>query len=146
MEALITTLATRIALCASGAFFMAGLLTGYWKYQCMKKHPDSEAPFYVNTAHRAALMYAFAAQLLAVFASLSVFSDQINSFAVGAPLLFFAISILHYVHLGMTTSSNNSLRDSSNPMKDYLILNVLSAAEIGGFGVIFTGFILRIAG
>lgn len=146
MDALITTLAARIALCASGAFFMAGLLTGYWKYQCMKKHPKSEAPFYVNTVHRASLMYAFAAQLLAIFASLSAFSDRINCFAVGAPLLFFAISILHYMQLGMTTDSNNSLRDSSNPRKDYLILNVLSAAEIGGFGVLLAGFFVRIAG
>ena len=146
MDTLLTTLAARIALCASGTFFMAGLLTGYWKYQCMKKHPKAEAPFYVNTAHRAALMYAFAAQLLAVFASLSVFSDRINSFAVGAPILFFGISILHYVHLGLTTGSNNSLRDSTNPRKDYLILNVLSAAEIGGVGVILTGFVLRVAG
>lgn len=145
MDALITTLAARIALCASGVFFMAGLLTGYWKYQCMKKHPKAEAPFYVNTAHRAALMYAFAAQLLAVFASLSTFSDKVNSFAVGAPLFFFAISILHYVHLGLTTDSNNSLRDSSNPGKDHLILNVLSAAEIGGFGVLFAGFLMKIS-
>lgn len=145
MDALITTLAARIALCASGVFFMAGLLTGYWKYQCMKKYPKAEAPFYVNTAHRAALMYAFAAQLLAVFASLSAFSDRINCFAVGAPLLFFAISILHYVHLGLTTGSNNSLRDSSNPAMDYLILNVLSAAEIGGFGVLFAGFVMRVS-
>lgn len=144
MEALLVNTASRLALCASGIFFMAGLLTGYWKYQCMKKHANAEAPYYVNTAHRAALMYAFAGQLLAVFASLSAFSGMTNTVAVAAPLVFFVISILHYVQLGFTSASNNSLRDSANPQKDHLILNVLSAAEIGGFAVLLTGFFFTV--
>ena len=144
MEELLNHTASRIALSASGVFFMAGLLTGLWKYLCMRQSASSEAPHYVNTAHRAALMYAFAAQLLAVFAAISAFSDLVNTIAVIPPLLFFGIAIIHYINLGLTTGSNNSLRDSTDKAKDYLILNVLAISEIGGFSVLLTGFFLRL--
>lgn len=146
MEALLDHTAPRIALIASGIFFMAGLLTGVWKYLCMRRHPNAQSPFYVDTAHRAALMYAFAAQLLAVFAASSAFSERVNSIAVIFPLLFFAIAIAHYINLGLTGESNNSMRDSSDRNKDYLILNILAVAEIGGFSVLLLGFFLRISG
>ena len=95
MDALIGNTASKIALTAAGIFFMAGLLTGLWKYLCMRKHPEAIAPHYVNIAHRAALMYAFSAQLLAVFAAISAFPGWVNTTAVIPPLLFFAIAIFH---------------------------------------------------
>lgn len=144
MEDLLNHTAPRIALIASGIFFMAGLLTGVWKYICMRQTQRVEAPHYVNTAHRAALMYAFAAQLLAVFAATSAFSDTVNTVAVIFPLLFFGIAIFHYINLGLTTESNNSMRDSSDRSKAYLILNILAVSEIGGFSVLLLGFFLRI--
>ena len=110
----------------------------------MRQHPRAEAPHYVNTAHRAALMYAFSAQLLAVFAAISAFSNLVNTIAVIPPLLFFGIAIIHYVQLGLTTDSNNSLRDSPDKAKDYLILNILAVSEVGGFSVLFLGFLLRL--
>ena len=143
MEELLNSTASRIALTASGIFFMAGLLTGVWKYICMRQHPRAEAPHYVNTAHRAALMYAFSAQLLAVFAAISAFSNLVNTIAVIPPLLFFGIAIIHYVQLGLTTDSNNSLPDSPDKAKDYLILNILAVSEVGGFSVLFLGFLWR---
>lgn len=146
MEALLIQTAPRIALGAAGIFFMAGLLTGLWKYLCMRRHPQAEAPYYVNIAHRAALMYAFSAQLLAVFAAASVFSDNVNTIAVICPLLFFAIAIIHYINLGLTTDSDNSMRDSADRTKDYFILNILATAEIGGFAVLLLGFFLRLWG
>ncbi|MGZ4981149.1 MAG: hypothetical protein ACXWE4_07500 [Methylobacter sp.] len=145
MEDLLNHTAPRIALIASGIFFMTGLLTGVWKYICMRQHQKAEAPHYVNTAHRAALMYAFAAQLLAVFAAASAFSDTVNTVAVTLPLLFFGIAILHYINLGLTTGSNNSMRDSADRTKDYLILNILAVAEIGGFAVLLLGFFSTLA-
>jgi hypothetical protein len=144
MEPLLNNTASVIALAAAGIFFMAGLLTGLWKYLCMRKHPQAEAPYYVNTAHRAALMYAFSAQLLAVFAAISAFPDWVNTVAVIAPLLFFGKAIIKYVRLGLTTTSNNSLRDSQDKAKSYLILNILAVAEIGGFSVLLLGFFLRV--
>ncbi len=144
MDYLLTSTAACIALSASGIFFLTGLITGAWKYACMRKSPKFEAPFYVNTAHRAALLYAFAAQLIAVFATLSAFSNWVNIVATISPLLFFAIGIIHYIQLGLTTESNNSLRDSTDVAKDYMILNVLAVAEIGGFTVLLLGFFVRL--
>lgn len=144
MDIFINNTASCIALSAAGIFFMAGLLTGLWKYLCMRKHPNAEAPYYVSTAHRAALMYAFSAQLLGVFAGISAFPGWVNTVAVIPPLVFFGIAIVHYVQLGMITLSNNSLRDSTDKAKDYLILNVLAVAEISGFGVLLLGFFIRL--
>ncbi len=146
MEFLLSSTAPKIALSAAGVFFMAGLLTGLWKYLCIRKHPDAIAPHYVNIAHRAALMYAFAAQLLAVFAALSAFPDWLNTVGVVLPLAFFAIAILHYINLGRTTDTNNSIRDSADRNKDYFILNLLSAAEIGGFSILLVGFFVKVWG
>jgi hypothetical protein len=146
MEILLTNTASCFALTASGIFFMTGLLTGLWKYICMRKTADREAPFYVNTAHRAALMYAFSAQLIAVFAALSAFPVWLNTVAVISLLSFFTLAIIHYIQLGLTSYSKNSLRDSPNIAKDYLILNVLAVAEIGGFSVLLLGFLVRLFG
>jgi uncharacterized membrane protein YhdT len=146
MDILIGNTASTIALAAAGVFFMVGLLTGLWKYLCIRKHPQAEAPYYVSTAHRAALMYAFSAQLLAVFAAISAFPGWVNTTAVIPPLLFFAIAIVHYIQLGLTTDSNNSVRDSKDRNKDYRVLNVLAAAEIGGFSVLLVGFFVRLFG
>jgi hypothetical protein len=144
MEELLAHTASRIALSCSGIFFMIGLLTGAWKYLCIRQNQKAESPHYVNIAHRAALLYAFAAQLLAVFAALSAFSDTVNTVATIFPLLFFGIAIAHYINLGLTTDSNNSIRDSTNRTKDYLILNILAVSEIGGFSVLLVGFFLRL--
>ena len=89
-------------------------------------------------------MYAFSAQLLAVFAAVNAFPIWLNTVTVIPPLLFFAIAIVHYVQLGLTTDSNNSLRDSPDKAKDYLILNILAIAEIGGFSVLLLGFFVRL--
>ncbi len=78
---------------------MTGLLSGAWKYLSMMRSPKYRAPFYVDTAHRASLMYSFAAMALAVFAYYSVFPTWLNTAATIAPLLFFALSILIYIKL-----------------------------------------------
>jgi len=144
MEILLQSTAACIALSAAGIFFQAGLLTGLWKYLCMRRSPQAEAPHYVNVAHRAALMYAFSAQLLAVFAAFSAFPSWVNTLAVIPPLLFFAIAIVHYVQLGRTTLSNNAMHDSADRSKDYQVLNILAVAEMGGFSVLLAGFFSRL--
>ena len=141
METLLTNPAASLALLASGAFFMAGLLTGAWKYLCMRRSERREAPFYVNIAHRAALMYAVASILIAIFAALSALPNVVNVISVLALVGFFALAIVHYIKLGFTTTTNNHMRDSSNNRTHFLIMNLLTAAEIGGFAVLFTGVI-----
>lgn len=129
----------RIALLASGGFFLTGLLTGTWKYACIRSSPRAEAPVYVNIAHRAALMYAFAGLLLAVFAALSAFPDRVNAIAVTLPLVFFAIAVLRYVQLGIVNRTDNQHRDPPHPRLEIAFLATLAVCETGGFLVLFAG-------
>ena len=47
--------AERIALLGSGIYFLAGLLTGIWKYRGIMRSPTGQAHPYVDIVHRAAL-------------------------------------------------------------------------------------------
>ncbi|GAA5315010.1 MAG: hypothetical protein AseanaTS_02140 [Candidatus Pelagadaptatus aseana] len=133
-----------ISMLCSGVFFMTGLLTGAWKYFAMVASENYKAPYYVDVAHRASLMYAFAAMLLAVFAYFSAFSDTTNTIAAVFPLLFFAISIALYIVLGIKNETNNQLRDAEDKSATAKAMYVLMFAEIGGFAVLFAGFIASI--
>ena len=82
-----------LATAACGVFFLTALLLGVWKWRAMLRAPDHLAPHYVDTAHRAALLYSFACLVLVHFAELSPFPEAVNVAAVGFPLLFFAAAI-----------------------------------------------------
>jgi hypothetical protein len=49
-------LESKVALTAAGVFFTTALFTGVWKYRHMLLTEGHVAPFYVDTAHRAALL------------------------------------------------------------------------------------------
>lgn len=144
MDNIINQTATIVALSCAGLFFMTGLVAGVWKYACMVNNPAFKAPHYVDIAHRSALLYAFAALLIAVFASLSAFNQQVNLLAATAPLIFFAFAIAKYISLGIKNETNNTLRDSKNPGLDRLLMTALIVGELGGFSVLLVGFFLRI--
>lgn len=141
----------RLALVAAGGFFLSGLLTGVWKYGCIAAHAKAEAPAYVDIAHRASLMYSFAALLLAVFASISAWSDTVDLWSVALPLLFFAVAIVGYVVHGLLRDTDNQFRRPQTigpvklPRHGLLLLMVaLTVAEIGGFVVLFAGVLRRL--
>lgn len=142
--------AVRLCLVSAGAFFMTGLLTGAWKYFHIARSPAATAPLYVDIAHRASLMYSFASLLLAVFAALSVYSPMTNLVAAAAPLAFFAMAIGGYVLHGVLQDTDNQMRKPHRvgslalprgSIAAYMWL--LMAAEIGGFAVLFAGFLAR---
>jgi hypothetical protein len=64
---------TRAVLLASGVMFLWALLLGVWKYRQMALAENHLAHPYVDTAHRAALLYSFALLLVATFVQLSGF-------------------------------------------------------------------------
>ena len=144
MDTMINQTAPILAISCAGIFFMTGLITGVWKFVSMAKSETYSAPYYVDVAHRSALMYSFAAILVAVFAYFSVFRTWVNVVATFAPLLFFAIAIINYIKMGLQNLTNNQLRDSVNPAVDKAIITALAIAEIGGFLVLLTGFFIRI--
>lgn len=144
MEAILNQTAPVIAIVCAGVFFLTGLLTGAWKFSCMMNSDTFKAPYYVDIAHRSALLYAYAALLIAVFAYLSAFAAWVNTLATIAPLLFFAIAIVNYIKLGIKNATDNQLRDSANSAADKKIMTALAVAEIGGFLVLLMGFFVRI--
>lgn len=133
-----------LAVLASGLFFLSALLTGVWKYRCMVSSDTHLAPHYVDVAHRASLMYAFAAMLLAVFAALSAWTTAVNVIATLAPLLFFGFAIFLYIQLGRANVTDNQFRDNPEPEKMARLMNLLIIAEIGGFLILFTGTLAQL--
>jgi len=145
-NAFVTEPAVVLALVAAGSFFLAGLLTGVWKYLHIATRAEAQAPVYVDIAHRAALMYSFAALLLAVFAVLSAWSSTVDLWAVALPLSFFGAAIVGYVVHGLLRDTDNQFRRPQTigpvalPRHGLLLFMIaLALAEIGGFVVLFAG-------
>ena len=144
----ITLPAVRLSLVAAGVFFLTGLLTGVWKYWHIARTQNAQAPAYVDVAHRASLLYSFAAMLLAQFAALSAFSAQVNLWAAAVPLALFAAAIAGYVVHGVLNDTDNQLRRPHKvgaialPKHSLLIfMLLLIAGEIGGAAVLFAGML-----
>lgn len=145
--------AQQLAMIAAGIFFLTALLAGVWKYRCIMSSPEAKAPVYVDLAHRTALMYSFAAILLAEFASRSAWPDTVNLFAVLAPIVFFAAAIMSYVLHGLLRDTDNQFRAphrlgsrilSSGVVRGHM--TALIVAEIGGFVVLFAGYLKTLVG
>ena len=150
--ATITLPAVRLSLMAAGIFFLTGLITGVWKYWHIARTKSAQAPAYVDIAHRASLLYSFAAMLLAQFAALSAFSAQVNLWAAAVPLALFAAAIAGYLVHGFLNDTDNQLRRphkvgaTTLPRHALLIfMLLLITGEIGGFVVLFAG-VLRTLG
>jgi hypothetical protein len=137
-------LEVKVALTAAGVFFLTALLTGVWKYRYMLLDERHVAPFYVDVAHRAALLYTFAALFLSQIVQQSPFPRTVNVLAIGGPLVFFAIAIATYIRLGLENRTDNQFRERNFATTWGML--ALIVAEVGGFGVLFAGFLLRVWG
>lgn len=140
--------AGKLALLACGIFFLTGLLTGVWKYLRIWKSPTAEAPRYVSVAHQASLLYAFAALVLFQFLQFSPYSETVNIAAVALPVLFFALAIASYVAHAIAGDTDNQFRKPYGfgrvripPALFHVFVWLLIAAELGGFLVLFAGFL-----
>lgn len=129
-----------IALWGCGLFFLTGLLTGVWKYGQILKSPKAKAHYYVDVAHRASLMYAFACLVLERFAQLSQWPEWVDVAAVVASLVFFALSVGSYILHGFRQDTRNQLRKPGPFVHGFMV--ALVVAEIGGFTVLLAGFAL----
>lgn len=132
------------AIMAAAVFFLVGLLTGVWKYWQMHLHGREH--YYVGVAHRASLMYAFAAIVLERLAVFSSWPDIVNLWAVLASCLFFALAIGTYVVHGVLKDTTNQLKQPHKlgriELPAGLVMGFMLSliiAEIGGFLVLFAG-------
>jgi hypothetical protein len=138
--------ASKLTLFACGVFFLIGLLTGVWKYLSIWRSPRSQAPRYVNIAHRSSLLYSFAALVLLKFLELSPYSETVNLIAVAFPLFFFTVAISTYILHGIIRDTDNQFRKPYRlgklylpPLVFHLLIWLLIFGEIGGFVVLFVG-------
>lgn len=141
--------ASILALWSCGFFFLTGLLTGVWKYAQIRSSDKAKAHYYVDTAHRASLMYAFACLVLERFAGFSVWPEWINILAVLASVLFFALAVGSYILHGALQDTRNQLKKPHSFGSLFMPAWMMTAfmwalvvAEIGGFLVLFLGFAL----
>jgi hypothetical protein len=130
---------TVITLLASGLIFLAALILGAWKYQQMATSPDHLAHPYVDIAHRAALLYSFATLLVAVFVELSAWPVWVNLTAAMVLVFFFVTAIAAYVQHGLRRDTTNQFENPTPGLHAGMM--ALMAGEIGGFLVLFAGFV-----
>lgn len=137
MTTLPTEPALTLAVLSAGVFFLTGLLTGIWKWRQTMESPDHRAFIYVDIAHRASLLYSFAALLLGVFALFSEWSDTVDLIATAVPLLYFAIATGTYVWHGVRRDVENQFAE-----RNFVTtwgMWTLVVGEVGGFLVLFVG-------
>ena len=130
---------TKFVLVACGLIFLWALALGVWKYRQMATAENHLAHPYVDTAHRAALLYSFATLLIAAFVELSAWSEAVNAIAAGILIFFFAGAILGYSYHGWKRDTENQFADPVRGTHGFML--ALIVGEIGGFAVIFAGFL-----
>ncbi|WP_327120930.1 hypothetical protein OHB12_06235 [Nocardia sp. NBC_01730] len=129
---------TALVLFFSGLIFLWALVLGVWKWQAMANSPDGLAHPYVDIAHRAALLYAFATGLIALFVELSGWPSAVNFFAAATIVLLFVVTIANYIRLGLRRETDNQMRNPPPVLR--FVLAALIVGEIGGFSVLLVGF------
>jgi Ca2+/Na+ antiporter len=130
---------TRLTLLAAGLIFLLALALGVWKYRQMATSENHLAHPYVDIAHRAALLYSFATLLIAVFVELSGWPTWVNLAAAMVVVLFFVIAILTYMSHGLRRDTTNQFEHPDRGLHAGML--ALIVAEIGGFAVLFAGFV-----
>lgn len=126
-----------VAIVAAGVFFLNALLTGVWKYRGMARSPDGLAHPYIDTAHRASLLYSFAAILLTQFIVISELPDSVELGATLVLVAYFAIAISAYMVQGLKAETDNVMREVTPALSAFMWS--LIVAEIGAFLVLFYG-------
>jgi hypothetical protein len=130
---------TKAVLLAAAAMFLLALLLGVWKYRQMSESADGLAHPYVDTAHRAALLYSFALLLVATFVQLSAWGTAVNAIAAGAMAFYFFAAVAGYAVHGRRRDTDNQFRDPVAGTHAFML--ALIAAEIGGWLVLVAGFV-----
>jgi hypothetical protein len=133
---------TKAVLLAAGAMFLLALVLGVWKYRQMATSEGHLAHPYVDTAHRAALLYSFATLLVASFVQFSGWSALIDLLAAGVLVFFFVGAVAGYAYHGWRRDTDNQFRDplpSAGAVHGFMV--ALIVGEIGAFSVLLAGFV-----
>ena len=132
--------ATATTLLAAGLIFLLALALGVWKYRQMATSARHVAHPYVDIAHRASLLYAFATLLTAVFVELSAWPDWVNLTAAMVLVFFFLAAIISYIVHGARRDTTNQFEHPNAGM--HVSMALLIGGEIVGFAVLLVGFVV----
>lgn len=132
-------LAIKLTLAAAGLFLFVGLIGGVLKYRGIMTSPSHRAHPYIDVAHRAALMYSFAALVMAELLRYSPYPVSVQLLITGVPLFFFATAIGQYFRLGLLGGPTNQFRERN--FNTTWGMALLIVGELGGIGAIVWGFI-----
>lgn len=130
---------TKAVLLAAGLIFIWALALGVLKYRQIASSPEGLAHPYTDIAHRAALLYSFAALLIATFVELSGFSTCVNLAAAFVTIFFFVAAIATYQYHGIRRDTDNQMRGADAHV--HWFMWALIIGEIGGFTVLLAGFV-----
>lgn len=143
--------AQSVAIVCAGLFFLTGLMTGIWKYKQIMASAEGQAHPYVDICHRASLMYAFAAILLAKFVEVSQLPGMVELIAVSAVLVYFASAIVTYFIHGLLQDTDNQLKPPFHVGKMKISSSAITlhmwmliVAEVAGFLVLFYGVVIAV--
>ena len=132
-------LAVRLTLAAAGLFLFVGLIGGVLKYRGMTSGPGHRAHPYIDIAHRASLLYSFAALVMAELLRYSPYPEAVQLAITGVPLFFFAAAVGRYYRLGLAGEVSNQFAERTFATTWGMWL--LIAGELGGVGAIVWGFV-----
>ncbi|OSC41498.1 hypothetical protein [Mycobacterium decipiens] len=131
---------TKLTMLAAGLIFLLALGLGVWKYRQIMVTDEHRAHPYVDIAHRAALLYAFATLLIAAFVELSVWPGWVNLSAALVVVFFFVAAIASYIVHGARRDTINQFEPPTRGIE--VAMASLIVGEMGGFAVIFAGFVV----
>lgn len=132
-------LAVKLTLAAAGLFLLAGMAGGVLKYRGIMRSASHRAHPYIDIAHRAALLYSFAALVMAALLWFSPYPLPVQLAITLTPLAFFAIAIAQYFRLGLQGQVTNQFRERN--FNTTWGMWLLIVGEIGGVAAIVWGFI-----
>lgn len=132
-------LAIKITLATSGIFLVVAMIGGVLKYHGIMTSSNHRAHPYIDIAHRASLLYSFAALVMAELLKYSPYSLAVQLVITCVPLFFFATAIGQYFKLGLQGKVNNQFKERNFTTTWGMLL--LIVGELGGVGAIVWGFL-----
>ncbi|MGH3552524.1 MAG: hypothetical protein ACRDT5_08005, partial [Mycobacterium sp.] len=87
-----------------------------------------------------ALLYSFATLLIAAFVELSAWPTWVNLAAAMVVVFFFVAAIASYIVHGALRDTTNQFEHATAGTR--VSMAALIVGEIGGFGVLFAGFVV----
>jgi hypothetical protein len=132
-------LPVKITLLSSGIFLLAAMLAGIVKWRRMLASENHAAPAYIDIAHRAALLYSFAALVMAKLLEFSPYSTNVQLIIAAVPLFYFAVTIARYLQLGFGAREETQFSERNFVTTWGMYLLILG--EIGGVAAIVWSFV-----